>query len=133
MCDYSWEKHKQEVLLILKKSFYSCQLEAIQDRCEKWVRMVFPGPPTRCRIGGAARQDQTRSADEKEESQEEGTRSPLGQDDLRSSSPHLLSTLALLPHSRPCRSGELDQSKATGAPRLAMEAVEGRVRMAKQY
>lgn len=96
--------------------------------------MTFPAPPNRCRIEGAARQDQTGSTDEEKESQEgRGTSNLLGQDDIRSSPPQLLSTLALLLHSRPCRGGELDQSKAAGAPTLATEAVEGRVGMAKHY
>lgn len=58
----------------------------------------------------------------------------LGQDDTRSSPPHPLSTLALLPHSRSCRGGEQDQgqSEASGAPRLAMGAMEGRTRVAEQ-
>lgn len=62
----------------------------------------------------------------------EGSNNLLGQDDIRSSPPHPLSTLALLPHSRPCRGGELGQSKASGAPRLAVEAMEGRARVAEQ-
>ena len=50
---------------------------------------------------------------------------------VRSSLPHLPSTLSLLPHPKP-HTGEPGQCKAWRAPRLAMGAAEGRARMAKQ-
>lgn len=92
----------------------------------------FSSPSKEVHIRGAAGQGQARSTGEEESQEGGGSSNVLGQNDIKSSPPHPLSTLALLPHSRPCRGGEQGQSKASGVRRLAMEAMEGRARVAEQ-